>query len=70
MDQTQFLVIGAGPYGLAAAAYAKSRGVEVQIIGKPMDFWATQMPEGMLLRSGADWHLDAAAVHTFERYLS
>jgi len=45
MDQTQFLVIGAGPYGLAAAAYAQSRGIDVHVIGKPMEFWATQMPE-------------------------
>jgi cation diffusion facilitator CzcD-associated flavoprotein CzcO len=69
MNETQFLVIGAGPYGLAAAAYARSRGIDVQVIGKPMDFWATQMPEGMLLRSGTDWHLDARGTHTFECYL-
>jgi cation diffusion facilitator CzcD-associated flavoprotein CzcO len=27
------------------------------------------MPEGMFLRSGPDWHLDAAGVHTFEAFL-
>ena len=28
------------------------------------------MPEGMLLRSGTDWHLDADGIDTFEAYLS
>jgi len=27
------------------------------------------MPEGMFLRSGPDWHLDASGVHTFEAFL-
>lgn len=44
-------VIGAGPYGLSAAAHLKAAGVEVRIFGKPMDFWAAKMPAGMLLRS-------------------
>ena len=34
-----------------------------------MGFWREHMPEGMLLRSGADWHLDAAGEATFEAYL-
>jgi FAD-dependent urate hydroxylase len=69
MERTQFLVIGAGPYGLAAAAYARTRGIDVTIVGRPMEAWQKQMPEGMFLRSGTDWHLDALGVHTFERYL-
>lgn len=44
-------VIGAGPYGLSAAAHLRGKGLEVQIFGKPMGFWADKMPEGMLLRS-------------------
>lgn len=47
----QVVVIGAGPYGLSAAAHLKSKGVSVRVFGKPMDFWATKMPVGMLLRS-------------------
>ena len=35
MDHTPFLVIGAGPYSIAVAAYAKSLGVEVIVVGKP-----------------------------------
>ena len=34
-----------------------------------MSFWKEHMPEGMCLRSGPDWHLDAAGVHTFEAFL-
>ena len=44
-------VIGAGPYGLSAAAHLKVTGFNVAVFGKPMDFWASKMPVGMLLRS-------------------
>lgn len=44
-------VIGAGPYGLSAAAHLREAGVDMRIFGKTMEFWATGMPEGMLLRS-------------------
>ncbi|HEX5412960.1 MAG TPA: NAD(P)-binding domain-containing protein [Terriglobia bacterium] len=70
MERTEFLVIGAGPYGLAAAAYARSLGIGVTIIGKTLDFWTTNMPRGMFLRSGPDWHLDAREVATFEAYVN
>ena len=63
------LVIGAGPYGLATAACAKRAGIEQIVVGKPMAFWRENMPTGMFLRSGPDWHLDAAGVHTFMAYL-
>jgi thioredoxin reductase len=63
------LVIGAGPYGLATAACAKRAGIEQLVVGEPMAFWRENMPAGMFLRSGPDWHLDAAGVHTFMAYL-
>jgi FAD-dependent urate hydroxylase len=63
------LVIGAGPYGLATAAYAKRAGIEELVVGKPMAFWHESMPTGMFLRSGPDWHLDAAGKHTLRAYL-
>ncbi|MEO8100567.1 MAG: NAD(P)-binding domain-containing protein [Acidobacteriota bacterium] len=47
----RFAVIGAGPYGLAVASHLRAIGAEVRIFGKPMDFWDTQMPKGMMLRS-------------------
>src|ERR1700691_158934 len=45
------VIIGAGPYGLSLAAHLRARGVSFRIFGKPMDFWLTQMPTGMALKS-------------------
>lgn len=45
-------VLGAGPYGLAAAAHLQRvKNLEVRAFGEPMSFWSNQMPAGMLLRS-------------------
>lgn len=63
------LIIGAGPYGLALAAYAKQKNIEYKVLGKMMDFWKSNMPNGMLLRSACDWHYDPCDQDTFERYL-
>ena len=59
MPDTDLLVIGAGPYGYAAAAHARARGIRTRIVGRPMSFWREQMPADMYLRSGRDWTLDA-----------
>jgi cation diffusion facilitator CzcD-associated flavoprotein CzcO len=45
------VVMGAGPYGLSAAAHLLGRGLKVGIFGKPMELWRDYMPKGMLLRS-------------------
>ncbi|MBV9282368.1 MAG: NAD(P)/FAD-dependent oxidoreductase [Chloroflexi bacterium] len=45
------VIIGAGPYGLAAAAHLRSAGVHAHVFGEPMSFWDQQMPVGMFLRS-------------------
>lgn len=45
------VIIGAGPYGLAAAAHLRAAGVETRVFGEAMAFWERQMPAGMLLRS-------------------
>jgi Pyridine nucleotide-disulphide oxidoreductase len=45
------VVVGAGPYGLSAAAHLRERGLEVGVFGKPLHFWRVHMPENMLLRS-------------------
>jgi thioredoxin reductase len=66
--RTDLLVIGAGPYAYAAAAYAGDRGIDTRIVGKPLSFWRDRMPTDMYLRSGPDWHLDANGEHTFEAY--
>jgi pyridine nucleotide-disulfide oxidoreductase len=45
-------IVGAGPYGLAAAAHLRRlKGLTVLIFGEPMRFWRTSMPAGTLLRS-------------------
>ena len=49
--ETEVVIIGAGPYGLSAAAHLKAAGVDVRIFGRPMKFWTEKMPAGMLLRS-------------------
>ena len=45
------VVMGAGPYGLAAAAHLLGRGLKVAVFGKPLNLWHENMPQGMLLRS-------------------
>jgi cation diffusion facilitator CzcD-associated flavoprotein CzcO len=66
--ETQLLVIGAGPYGLATADAARSIGLEPLVVGEPMEFWRRNMPAGMLLRSSIDWHLDPQGQHTLAAY--
>ncbi len=48
------IVVGAGPYGLAATAHLRGAGVETLTIGDPMSYWRTNMPAGMFLRSSWD----------------
>jgi cation diffusion facilitator CzcD-associated flavoprotein CzcO len=69
MTTTSLLVVGAGPYGLSTAAFARQYGIDTVVVGRPMGFWREHMPAGMFLRSGPDWHLDAAGVHTLQAYL-
>src|SRR3954452_13632589 len=46
------VIIGAGPYGLAAAAHLRTiKGLEFRVFGEPMSFWDQNMPVGMFLRS-------------------
>lgn len=47
----EWVVIGAGPYGLACATHLRAAGAEASIFGTPLEFWATRTPEGMVLRS-------------------
>jgi len=52
MEKTDIAIIGAGPYGLSAAAHLRQRnGVEIRLFGEPMSFWERHMPRQMCLRS-------------------
>jgi FAD-dependent urate hydroxylase len=67
-------VVGAGPYGLSAAAYLRDAGVETQVYGETMSFWKQHMPVGMLLRSQFDachigHPLEALTLKDYERLL-
>ena len=44
-------IIGAGPYGLSAAAHLRAAGVSTQSFGRTMEYWREHMPDGMMLRS-------------------
>jgi len=52
MTQCDVTILGAGPYGMAAAAHLRTiQGLEVRVFGSPMRFWESNMPAGMFLRS-------------------
>src|SRR5919198_6298919 len=42
-------IVGAGPYGLSAAAHLA--GLDIRVFGRKMSFWREHMPRGMFLRS-------------------
>lgn len=69
MRECETIVIGAGPYGLAAAARLRAAGVETRVFGRAMDFWAA-MPRGMLLRSSWEAsHIgDPDGAHSLDAY--
>ncbi|MER5918255.1 SidA/IucD/PvdA family monooxygenase [Streptomyces sp. NPDC001982] len=66
---TSVLIVGAGPFSLSAAALAQEHGIDTFTVGRPMGFWREHMPDGLLLRSGHDWHLDATGEHTLRAFL-
>src|SRR5438034_2541303 len=52
MPTCDVAIVGAGPYGLSAAAHLRAvKGLEVRVFGEPMSFWERHMPVGMCLRS-------------------
>jgi len=53
VDRYDAVVVGAGPYGLSAAAHLNGRGLRVAVFGKTLELWRCRMPAGMRLRSHA-----------------
>lgn len=64
-QQTNTIVVGAGPYGLTAAAHLAHAGVPTMTFGRPLSFWKECMPEGMHLRSS--WGASSIA-HPEQRF--
>jgi FAD-dependent urate hydroxylase len=70
-NSVDIAILGAGPYGLAAAAHLhRIAGLDVQAFGEPMEFWKAQMPAGMFLRSpwSASHISDPAVQFDFNAY--
>jgi FAD-dependent urate hydroxylase len=69
MKHDTIAVIGAGPYGLSAAAHLMGRGFQTRIFGKTMEFWQ-KMPREMHLKSS--WSAlsisDPAGAYSLNRY--
>ncbi len=68
-SDTDVQVIGAGPFGLSLAAQLRGDGTDHHVVGRSMEFWSSNMPSGMYLRSECDWHLDPLGIDTIEAYL-
>src|SRR6266516_2157423 len=70
LSEDQVIIIGAGPYGLAAAAHLRAAKVDTRVLGSPLQFWKNNMPAGMFLRSNWDAsHIsDPEARLTLDRY--
>lgn len=70
MNPNEFVVIGAGPYGLAASTHLRAGGASVRSFGRPMSFWEEHMPAGMCLRSswGASTISDPTGRLSLDRY--
>lgn len=62
------LIIGAGPYGLALAALAKSLKLDFDLVGMPMSFWREHIPKGLVLRTGKNEHFDVENIHTMDAF--
>lgn len=70
-DSIDVTIIGAGPYGLSAAAHLRTiKGLEFRVFGVPMSFWDDNMPVGMFLRSAwtATHIADPNGLLTLEAY--
>ncbi len=69
MEFTPIAIIGAGPYGLSAAAHLKARNISPFIAGRPMEFWRKMPPQMYLKSSWSSISLsDPAHTYTLDRF--
>lgn len=69
MESTPIVIIGAGPYGLSAAAHLKAQNVSPFIAGKPMEFWRNMPPQMYLKSSWSSISIsDPAHAYTLDRF--
>jgi thioredoxin reductase len=69
-DAVDVAIVGAGPYGLSAAAHLRAAGLSTRQFGLPMRLWREAMPRGMYLKSqGFASNLsDPEGSHTLEAF--
>ncbi len=69
MKQDRTVIIGAGPFGLSAAAHLKAQNIQPLIFGRTMEFWR-KMPAQMYLKSswGAITISEPKHKYTFDAY--
>jgi FAD-dependent urate hydroxylase len=70
MTDVDVAIVGAGPYGLSAAAHLRAAGLSFRQFGLPMRLWREAMPRGMFLKSqGFASNLsDPEGSHTLEAF--
>jgi cation diffusion facilitator CzcD-associated flavoprotein CzcO len=51
MKRMEIAIVGAGPYGLSLATHLRAARLPFRIVGRVMETWREQMPQGMLLKS-------------------
>jgi len=55
MDTCDVAIVGAGPYGLAAASHLQHvKGLDVRLFGRPMTFWERRPAHRVLQATGYD----------------
>ena len=47
MSEIDVAIVGAGPYGLAAASHVARLGLSTAVLGEPMWFWRRRKPCGV-----------------------
>lgn len=70
MQRFRVVIVGAGPYGLSVAAFLQKLDVSYVVVGRPMEFWQSHMPESMFIRTKIEYSsfCDPAGRFTIEQY--